>query len=219
MSRVHVSVNPPTFASRPVLASGAVRVAPDAGPSEQPVDRLLSCIAGFYGNEEQARNKAAQIQRAHGLAGAQLVLLSPRDAPRQQFSRLAKQWAGHWPAGRQSPVGGHLSTGLLALAILLLLGWGTVMWSDDPGFFSQSPALAWLGGSMGLGLVAVWLFQRKRTRPHVRRFESRVQQQLAQGHWALVVCKLSWAQQAGVLALLRAGSLRWCAVAEPSARL
>jgi len=201
------------------MASRPTPGAPDTGPSEHPVDRLLSCIAGFYGDEEQARSKAEQIRQEHGLGSAQLVLLSPRDAARKQFSRLAGLWAGHWPAGRQSLVDGHLSTALLAVAVLALAGWGTVLWSDDPGIFSQAPTLAWLGGPLGLGLVAAWLLQRKSTRPHVRRFESRVQQQLAQGHWALVVCKLPWAQQAGVLALLRTGSLRWCAVAEPSARL
>lgn len=174
MSRVHASVNPPILSVRSGSASRSARDAAETRPFEQPVDRLLSCIAGFYGDEEQARSKAAQMRHQHGLTSTQLVLLSPRDAPRKQFARLAGLWAGNWPAGRQPLVDGHLSTALLAVAMLLLVGWGTVLWSDDPGVFSRSPTLAWLGGSLGLGLVAVWLLQRKRTRPHVRRFESRV---------------------------------------------
>ena len=188
-------------------------------PTEQPVDRLLSCIAGFYLDEHQVRHTAEQIEHEHGLALSQMVLLSPRDAPRKQFSRLASLWAGHWPAGRQSVVDRYLSTVLLGLALLILAVWITAPWWDDPSFFGAVPTPAWLGGPLGLALVAAWRLHRQYNRPHVRRFESRVQQQLALGHWALVVCKLPWAQQASVLALLRAGSLRWCAVAEPSTRI
>ena len=219
MPRVHTSVNSPYRPLGPPLAGQSSRSAPDAGPSEQAVVRLLSCIAGFYGDEWQARSTAERMRRKYGLASTQLVLLSPRDATRKQFSRLAALWSGHWPAGRQSVVHRYLSTVMLGVAVLMLAGWAAVLWSDDASRFSQAPTLAWLGGPLGLGLVAVWLLQRQHTRPHVRRFESRVQQQLALGHWALVVCKLPWAQQAGVLALLRADSLRWCAVAEPSAKI
>jgi hypothetical protein len=170
-------------------------------------------------NKWLARNTAAQIRREYGLAPTQMVLLSPGDATRKQFSRLAGLWSGYWPAGRQSVGYGRWGMALLGVAVLLLAGWAAAQWSDDQSLFSQSPLLAGLGGLLALGLVAAWLLQRRYTRPHVRRFESRVQQQLAQGHWAVVVCKLPWAQQAGVLQRLRANSFRWCAVAEPSARI
>ena len=180
---------------------------------------MLSCIAGFYLDERQARHTAEQIGCEHGLALSQMVLLSPRDAPPKQFSRLASLWAGHWPAGRQSVVDRYLSTVLLGLALLILAVWMTVLWWDDPSFFGEVPTVAWLGGPLGLALVVARRLHRQYNRPHVRRYESRVQQQLALGHWALVVRKLPWAQQASVLALLRAGSVRWCAVAEPSTRI
>ena len=216
---------------RPLPAVRAIQSAPDAGPSEQAADRLLSCIAGFYGDERQARSTAEQIQREHGLVLTQMVLLSPRDAPRKQFSRLVALWSGHWPASRQSIVKGRLSMVSLGVLVLLLAVWATVLWSDYPGLFNTTLTLPWLDGplgprlgprlglGLGLGKMAVWLLRRRQTRPRARRFETRVQQQLARGHWALVVCKLPWAQQAGVLALLRAGSLHSCAVADPSTRL
>ena len=193
--------------------------APDTVPYERTVDRLLSGIAGFYLCEHQARSKAEQIRLEYGLKDTQLVLLSPRDAPRTQFSRLAGLWYDHWPADRQSIIDRRLSLALLAVAALLLATWTILLGSDEEALVSQASMLAWLVGPLGLGLLATWLLRRQYIRPHVRRFESRVRQQLGLGHWALVVCKLNWAQQSGVLALLRAGSLRWCAVAEPTARL
>lgn len=219
MARVQPLLNRPPRPLPPLKVCRSSGGAQDTVPTEQPVDRLLSCIAGFYLDERQARHTAEQIGREHGLALSQMVLLSPRDAPRKQFSRLASLWAGHWPAGRQSVVDRYLSTVLLGLALLILAVWMTELWLDDASFFGEVPTLAWLGGPIGLALVAAWLLYRQYNRPHVRRFESRVQQQIALGHWALVVCKLPWAQQASVLALLRAGSLRWCAVAEPSTRI
>ncbi len=219
MARVQPLFNSPPRPLSPVPVRSSSRSYQDTGPSEQPVNRLLSCIAGFYLDEREARDTAAQIGREHGVSLNQMVLLSPRDAPRKRFSRLASLWAGHWPTGRQSLVDRHLSTVLLGLAMVILAVWVAVLGLDDPGFFGEVPTLAWLAGPFGLGLMAAWLLHRQYTRPHVRRFESRVQQQLALGHWAVVVCKLPWAQQASVLALLRAGSLRWCAVAEPSNRI
>ena len=219
MARVQPLFNSPPRPLSPVRVRNSSRSYQDTGPSEQPVNRLLSCIAGFYLDERTARDTAAQIGREHGVSLNQMVLLSPRDAPRKRFSRLASLWAGHWPTGRQSLVDRHLSTVLLGLALVILAVWVAVLGLDDPGFFGEVPTLAWLAGPFGLGLMAAWLLHRQYTRPHVRRFESRVQQQLALGHWAVVVCKLPWAQQASVLALLRAGSLRWCAVAEPSNRI
>ena len=132
---------------------------------------------------------------------------------------MAALWAGYWPAGRQSVPNGRLSLALLGGLVILLAGWAAVLWSQDPSLFSRALSLVWLGGLLGLGLVVAWFSRRQFIRPHVRRFESRVQQQLANGHWALVVCKLPWAHQAGVLELLRVNSLRWCAVAEPTAKL
>ena len=219
MARVQPLFNSPPRSRQPLHAGRSSVGAQDTVPTAQPVDRLLSCIAGFYQDERQARHAAEQIGHEHGLALSQMVLLSPRDAPRKHFSRLASLWAGHWPAGHQSVVDRYLSTVLLGLALLILAGWMTVLWWDNASIFGEVPTVAWLGGPLGLALVAAWLLHRQHNRPHVRRFESRVQQQLALGHWALVVCKLPWTQQASVLALMRAGSLRWCAVAEPSARI
>lgn len=204
---------------RPPLAGQTFQNRPDAVPSEQAVDRLLSCMAGFYADERTARKCAAELRQAHGLASTQLVLLSPRDAAGRQFARMAKLWASDWPARR--PADGQVSMAFLGVVILLLLlaGWTTLIWSNNESLFNLVPMLAWLGGLLGLGVVVAWLLLWPSPRPHVRRFESRVQQQLAQGRWAVVLCKLPWAHQAGALAMLRANSVRWCAVAEPSARL
>ena len=219
MPATHAMGHRPIPPLRPLLAVTGARGEPDTVPSKQAVDRLLSCMAGFYSDEGLARNTAEKIQRVHGLASNQLVLLRPQDSPSQQFARMAALWAGYWPAGRQSVPNGRLSLALLGGLVILLAGWAAVLWSQDPSLFSRALSLVWLGGLLGLGLVVAWFSQRQFIRPHVRRFESRVQQQLAKGHWALVVCKLPWAHQAGVLELLRVNSLRWCAVAEPTAKL
>ena len=121
MARVQPLFNSPPRPLPPLRVSQSSGGVQDTVPSEQSVDRVLSCIAGFYLDERQARNSAEQIGREHGLALTQMVLLSPRDAPRKQFSRLASLWAGHWPAGRQSVVDRYLSTALLGLAMLILM--------------------------------------------------------------------------------------------------
>lgn len=184
----------------------------------QTVDRPLSCIAGFYGDEWMARRTAKVMRLEYGLTTAQVVLLSPRDAPSEKFARMAQLWAGQWPVRRQSVLDRRTGLALLGVVLLLLAGWPAVLWAKDQSLFNPALNLAWLGGLSGLGVVAVRTVQRPTLRPHARRFESRVQQQIADGHWALVVCKLPRAHQAGVLALLRTNSLRWCAVAEPSAK-
>lgn len=211
---VHASAEP----MRPPPTGRSSQTGPAANLPGQTVDRLLSCIASFYGDEWMARRTAKMLQREYGLTTAQVVLLSPRDAPSEKFARMADLWAGQWPARRQSVL--DRRTGLALLGVVLLLaGWAAMLWAKDQSPISHPLNLASLGGLLGLGLVAFWTLQRPNTQPHARRFESRVQQQIADGHWALVVCKLPRAHQAGVLELLRANSLRWCAVAEPSAKL
>ena len=100
---------------------------------------------------------------------------------------------------------------MLALAI----GW----WVLE----SETPLLATLVGLVVLMLAAALLGDRLlwpwTDPPRVRRFETSVQHQLSQGDWALVVHRIPRDRQAGVMALLRGDSLRWCAVARPSTRL
>lgn len=212
---VHASAGP----LRPPPAGRSPQAGPVSNLPGQTADRPLSCIAGFYGDEWMARRTAKMMRHEYGLSTAQLVLLSPRDAPSEKFARMAELWAGQWPVRRQSVLNRRTGLALLSAVLLLLVGWAAVLWAKDQSFFSHALNLAWLGGLLGLGVVAFWTLHQPNSRPHARRFESRVQQQIADGHWALVVCKLPRAHQAGVLALLRTNSLRWCAVAESSAKL
>ena len=214
---VHASAKP----MRLPPAGRSAQTGPASNLPGQTVDRPLSCIAGFYGDEWMARRTAKMMRREYGLTTAQMVLLSPRDAPSEKFALMAELWAGQWPVKRQSVLDRHTGLALLGVVLLLLLllaGWPAVLWTKDQSLFSPALNLAWLGGLLGLGVVAFWTVQRPNNRAHARRFESRVQQQIADGHWALVVCKLPRAHQAGVLELLRTNSLRWCAVAESAAK-
>ena len=211
---VHASAKP----MRLPPAGRSAQTGPASNLSGQTVERPLSCIAGFYGDEWMARRTAKMMRLEYGLTTAQMVLLSPRDAPSEKFARMAELWAGEWPVRRQSVLDRRTGLALPGVLLLLLAGWAAVLWAKDQSLFSPALNLAWLGGLLGLGVVAFWTVRRPNTRPHARRFESRVQQQIADGHWALVVCKLHRAHQAGVLELLRSNSLRWCAVAESSAK-
>ena len=106
-----------------------------------------------------------------------------------------------------------ITAGLSVLA--LAIGW----WVLE----SETPLLATLVGLVVLMLAAALLGDRLlwpwTDPPRVRRFETSVQHQLSQGDWALVVHRIPRDRQAGVMALLRGDSLRWCAVARPSTRL
>lgn len=197
---------------------------PAAASRSQPADvrsghgqRPLSCIAGFYGEQAHSRAAARQLQVELGLQAAQVVMLSPRDAGPTQFARKSRRWSGGWRARAQS---GSVSPGAaIALAVLLLLsiaagGWVLAAEASD-GLLLMGVALAVVCGALAAGLAAAFWPQP----PRRRRFETSVQQQLAEGCWAVVVHGVAGHRQAAVVDLLRGGSLRWCAVAAPAARL
>lgn len=188
----------------------------DPAPAERHALRLdkplrppLSCLAGFYDNEAQARQALRQVRQTQGLLPSQSVLLSPDDAGSLRFARLSRLWAAdHGFDGRHRNgdawLAGALGASLAVLAALALLRAGARQ-SDTWQVVMLLTALA-LGSLLGAGLFALWV----RPRP-TRRFDVQVHRQLCLGYWALVTHRVPWAGQADVVRLLRGTSRRWCA--------
>ena len=188
----------------------------DADRADTP-DRLLSCIAGFYPSEAQARAALRSVQVAQCLLPAQMLLLSPDDAGFLRFTRLSRQWAFDQDSGGAPSIGGYglasaAGASLASVVALVILLWETPQF--DAWLLMMLLAIQGLGGLLGAGLFALRLGLRAR-----HRFDDQVRQQLGQGCWALVLHQVPWAGQAGVIRLLRSTSLRWCASAPHSRRL
>ena len=212
MTPAYRSFNRPSGTSTAPAAEAA-----QANRIKQPIHCPLSCMAGFFENEAAARAAMYQLRLLHGLQSSQFVLLSPRDAAPASFARLARRWSGRWH-DRGAPSGDlrWRLAGLAGSLVLLLAGLVGVMdVSLPPGLLM----MAGLGAVLGVSLVAALAALHWPEPPHVRRFETQVQRQLADGCWGLVAHNLPWGRQAGVVNLLRGSSLRWCAVPQPGAKL
>ena len=182
-----------------------------------PIDRVLPCIAGFFTTESAAQMTAQQLQLVQGLSPSQLRLAGPADASRFRFGRVARQWTPR-PSADDTFRGGKLwfaaaLGGLLAGAAFA--AW-LVLDVDPSARQHVLPAtLAVLAGAATGAGVARLL--RRGSQPG--QFDRIVRRQLAAGRWALVVNGVPWAQQSGVLSLVRANSLKWCAMAPAPYRL
>lgn len=199
------------------LPSAPAAVAAQTNRTSQPIHRPLSCMAGFFENEASARAAMHQLRLLHGLQSSQFVLLSPRDAAPETFARLARRWSGRWHHGGAS--GGDFRWRLAGLVGSLLLLLAGLVWVMDDSLPPGLLMMAGLGAVLLVSLVAALAALHWPEPPHVRRFETSVQKQLVEGCWGLVAHNLPWGRQAGVVALLRGNSLRWCAVAQPGAKL
>jgi hypothetical protein len=170
-------------------------------------------MAGFYGQESDARAAAGRMRHDQGLRSAQVLLLGPHDAAAARFAKQARRWAGGPQSGLGVPWALAGLAGLLALAVAA--GNWLVETDMSNGMFWLVLLLAVLSGGLIAGLAAAsWPEP-----PRVRRFENSIQQQLGEGFWALVVHGVPVGRQPAVVALLRGSSLRWCAVALPASRL
>lgn len=195
----------------------ANEAANDVDPAATP-DRVLSCMAGFYRNEAQARAVLRQVRQAQGLLPTQSMLLSPADASLLRFARMSRLWASGHGGERSRRIGdgwmaGALGASLAILAALALLGRGWLPF-DTWQVLMLLIALG-LVGLLGVGLLTLGV---SRPRP-AHRFDEQVRRQLGLGYWALVAHRVPWAAQAGVITLLRSTSRRWCAMASHSQRL
>ncbi|MDO9285906.1 MAG: hypothetical protein Q7U26_13470 [Aquabacterium sp.] len=198
----------------------APRTAPLTAPppaDAAPINRVLACMAGFFRLEAEAQAAAQQLSRAHGLSRAQCMLLGPADATPRRFERRARQWASPWQASGRPPWSERWrhAGALLLLGALLAALWWWPDWHLSDDLYWPSLVATPLAGAGLVALVA--MFWRRAPRP--RRFDQRVREQLASGAWAVVVHDVPAQRQAGVVALLRASSLKWCGEAAPAQRL
>jgi len=180
--------------------------------------RAIKSLAGFCPGEAEVQALALRLARAHGLQPSQLVRLGPDDAAPARFAGQARRWSGDRPS--PLPLWAGHRPAAMALGALLAAGpaaawaWGAVGHGDAIRLLVPTAALL-----AGL-LAGAALGRRGAVRPQrLGRFEHSIQRQLAAGHWALVVHGLPPGRQAGVVAMVRAGSLRWCAVEANARRL
>jgi hypothetical protein len=180
-----------------------------------PIDRVPPCIAGFFTAESAAQMTAQQLQRVQGLLPSQLTLAGPADASRFRFGRVARQWKPRSAAGDSvgkvwtAAVPGGMLAGAAVAAWLVL---DVDLAAQEHALLATLAVLA--GAATGAGVSRLL---RRASQPG--RFDRVVRRQLAAGRWALVVSGVPWAQQAGVLSLVRASSLKWCAMAPAPYRL
>ncbi|OGA97195.1 MAG: hypothetical protein A3E25_20575 [Burkholderiales bacterium RIFCSPHIGHO2_12_FULL_69_20] len=210
----------PAPARRPSAMPGSqptVRMAEPPRADAAPINRVLACMAGFFRLEAEALAAAQQLARTHGLSRAQCVLLGPVDATPRRFDRHARRWASPWQTNGRPPWSDHWrrAGAVLLLGALLAAVWWWPDWHLSDDLYWPTLAATPLAGA---GLVAlVTAFWRRVPRP--RRFDLRVREQLASGAWAVVVHDVPAERQAGVVALLRGSSLKWCGEAAPAQRL
>ena len=206
----------PHAAAQPFAVSPAI-APPDAESDVLSADCTLDCIAAFYPDEVAMRNAARSLLKHHGLKVSSLVLMGPRDAEPARFARQSRRWHCRWSGGHPDAL--SLPVFLASLAGLLLLASTAGWWAlhgDAPLGWLLAGLLVLTGGigALGMQLIRSW------SEPlRTRRFETSVRRQLLQGAWALVVHEMPRHRQAGVMALLRGASLRWCAVAGSAMRL
>lgn len=194
-----------------------VRLTETTPAEAAPINRVLACMAGFFRLEAEALAAAQQLTRTHGLSRAQWVLLRPVDATTHRFARNARQWAIPWQANGHlpGPDRWRLAGAVLLLGAVLAASWWLPDWQLPDDLHGPVLAVTLLAGAALVALVmAFW-----RPVPRPRRFDQRVREQLASGAWALVVHDVPAERQAGVVALLRASSLKWCGEAAPAQRL
>ncbi|MBL0147480.1 MAG: hypothetical protein IPP87_01575 [Ideonella sp.] len=188
------------------------------------IDRVLQCMAGFFGAEADAQQAVRRLQHDHQLAPAQVLLLAPRDGTRFRFARRSRDWARRWPKADAAAVPdralGALAGAVLgAAASLLWISVNMTQWDGDP-FAYWVPPLAWsvaamvLTAGLGAGLVQ-WFDGTQRP----QRFNGHVQRQLVAGHWAVVVHNVPWTRQAEVLSTIQQTSQLWSASAQGLHRL
>ena len=203
-------------APTPVPGDGADSLPLDGG-NPLSHDRRWACIAAFYAGESAMRESARDLRQHHGLDASQLVMMGPRDAEPGRFARHRLRWTGRWSGGHPDEPGfWRWRAGAAGALVLGIAAAGWALQSDLPfaGLLVGLMAAALVAVVLGRHLVVPWSDP-----PRARRFETTVRRQLSQGAWALVVHRMPRDRQAGVVALLRRASLRWCAVAGPSMRL
>lgn len=175
--------------------------------------RVLRCVAGFYGHAGQAESVAGALRQQFGLHATQLTVICPAGLTHQSFATLAERWQRLRPRWGWPHVLGKLAmgatVGLGSGALSALLGWmllGDTSLEGNAWAWLQ-PGL-WIGALAGMTTAAVVSVNQPR-----HRFDDTVVRKLRQGYSVVVAHRLLPGDEAPVLAYLQDTSRGWCAEA------
>lgn len=190
-------------------------------PAPRPISRQIACMAGFFGDRQQAQATMHSLAALPGIEAGSCMLLKPSDASGFRFMGLARRWAAPWQANRKpprSPLWRCSGQTLLLLAAAALVWWLQADWTAfDPGQIPMIWMTLLAAAATAAGLLMFGGGWREPRRP--RRFDREVRQALVDGRWAVVAHSIDWANQHAAVAALRQDSTGWCAEPATGARL
>lgn len=176
--------------------------------------RMLRCVAGFYGDPRHAQAVADALRLRFGLRDDQVDVIRADGLTRQALARAAQRWQclrPRWGGLKQGLhlLGGAL-TGMVTGGVAAVLGWLLIGGAGD----TAADAWAWLlpglwAGALSGATTALAMSWRQ---PR-HRFDLTVARRLRRGYSAVVAHGLGELQEAGVLAHLQDTSHSWCAEA------
>lgn len=198
-----------------------LRPAAESTPAQRSIGRQIACMAGFFGDRQQAQATMHSLGALPGVDGDCCTLLGPSLAAGLRFMSLARRWAAPWQPNHKPP---RTPLWRRSGQILLLVTAAALVWwlqTDWTTFDPDTLPLIWFGlaaaAAAATGLLVFGGGWREPRRP--KRFDREVRQALAAGHWVVVAHSVHWTSQQEAVALLRQGSTGWCAEPMPSARL
>lgn len=176
-------------------------------------DRMLRCVAGFYGDPRDLDAVASALRSRFGLRADQVSVVRPGGPPQHEFQQVSRRWRSLRPTVRLgrllSKIGLGALTGTVSGGIAGAIG-GTVAQLGDASF----DAFAWLipgmiAGALAGGVTAAVLASGRAA----HRFDDTVVRKLGRGYGAVVAHGLEERHEAPVLAFLQGSSHSWCAEA------
>ncbi len=187
------------------------------GQGRAPSQRMVRCVAGFYGGEGAAGTAEAvarHLQGELGLQPGQVQVIRPAGLTRHAYRHAARRWQQLRPrwglAGQVLQLLAAAAAGLLAGGLSAALGWVLLQPDSAPA----AEPLAWLWPGMWAGaLIGALVSGAMAWRQPRHRFDDTVARKLRQGCCVVVAHGLDEAQEAPALACLQDSSHSWCAEA------
>lgn len=187
--------------------------APAAQSRRRPTDRMLRCVAGFYGDARDLEAVAAVMRSRFGLRDDQVSVVRPDRLRQDSFKQVARRWRSLRPAQRLGSLLSKIALGTLTGLVSGGLA-GAVVGSLAQLADPSIDALAWLlpgliAGALAGGVTAALLAGRRA----MHRFDDTVARKLGSGYGVVVAHGLEERHEAPVLAYLQGTSHSWCAEA------